>query len=196
MCLECNWWSHPVRGGLCFLRAARDGGHRPAWSWLLDPALSSLFLSPEILSLVSPEILSLVTFPSARIIQKTINQNNAENWSLQVTLPRSYWNGSRIGHWGSRQDFNKEGFTEDRLHLRGLGWEPSTKDDEWPLSTDGRLPLLCSPPPLLSSPTSAEEAWAQEWIVARNLASAGGSQKAGLMAAQTELCLSRKRGRT
>ncbi|EAW53404.1 thioesterase superfamily member 5, partial [Homo sapiens] len=51
-----------------------------------------------------------------------------------------------------------------------------------------------SPPPPLSSPASAEEAWAQEWIVARNLASAGGSQKTGLMAAQTELCLSRKRG--
>ncbi|XP_063480824.1 C2 calcium-dependent domain-containing protein 4D isoform X3 [Symphalangus syndactylus] len=53
--------------------------------------------------------------------------------------------------------------------------------------------MAFSPPPPLSSPASAKEAWAQEWIVARNLASAGGSQKTGLMAAQTELCLSRKR---
>lgn len=55
------------------------------------------------------------------------------------------------------------------------------------------FPLCCSPPQLPSGPDPAE-AGAQGWLAVRNLEE--GVKKAGLMAAETELCLSRKRGRT
>lgn len=165
MVSSCQWW--PVSPRICLQGGEGRGRHPPClqfntlltrigggWTQpdldsLMETALSSVSLCPE--------ISSLVPFPWSSVIERT---SHYKSLCLGATGMSPELNNGGQGRIPARRTLQKLPFVSQCLWLspRRAGWGQRSIKGWRPLPTNGCVPFHCSPPQLPSSQGPAEKA--------------------------------------